>query len=100
MMAVKADTYKIGSDFQRYVVDPAVLEVNGLSDLGVKAELQRRHARAPINAVAVVWWKKSPDELAAVAKERNRSKIGRMARLRGTIETASVSLGLPPLSPQ
>jgi hypothetical protein len=98
MMAVKADTYKIGTDFQRYVIDPAVLEVNGLSDMGVKVEAQRRHIRAPIHAVSVAWWKKSPAELQAAVKERNRSKIGRMARLRGTVETLpSVSLSLPPL---
>ena len=36
LLAVKADTYKIGTDFQRFVIDPAVLEVNGLSDMGVK----------------------------------------------------------------
>jgi len=95
IMAVKADTYKIGSDFQRYVIDPAVLEVNGLSDMGVKAKLERKHARAPINAVTVAWWKKSPDELTAVTKERNRSKIGRMARLKGNVEVATVPLRLP-----
>jgi hypothetical protein len=96
MMAVKADTYKIGTDFQRYVIDPAVLEVNGLSDMGVKIETQRKHARAPINGVNVTWWKKSPAELEAAVKERNRSKIGRLARLRGTVETATaVPLRLP-----
>jgi len=95
LMAVKADTYKIGTDFQRFVIDPAVLEVNGLSDMGVKAEVQRKHARAPINAVTVAWWKKSPAELAAAVKERNRSKIGRMARLRGTVEITTSPLRLP-----
>jgi hypothetical protein len=95
IMAVKADTYKIGTDFQRFVVDPAVLEVNGLSDMNVKAEVQRKHARAPINAVTVVWWKKSMDELDDAVKERNRSKIGRMARLKGTVETTTAPLQLP-----
>jgi hypothetical protein len=98
MMAVKADTYKIGTDFQRYVINPAVLEVNGLSDICVKIEVHRKHGRAPIHAVCVCWWKKSPAELQSAVKERNRSKIGRMARLRGTVETIpKVSLSLPPL---
>jgi hypothetical protein len=95
MMSVKADTYKIGTDFQRFVIDPAVLEVNGLSDMNVKAEVQRKHARAPINAVMVVWWKKTLDEMDDAVKERNRSKIGRMARLKGTVETATAPLQLP-----
>lgn len=95
LMSVKASTYKIGTDFQRFVIDPAVLEVNGLSDMGVKAEVQRRHARAPISGVTVVWWKKSMTELNEAGKERNRSKIGRMARLRGSVETATTPLRLP-----
>ena len=84
MMSVKLNTYRIGTDFQRYVISPAVLEVNGLSDMGVQMEVQRRHPRAPIHAVTVAWWRKSPEELAAVVCERNRSKIGRTARLKGT----------------
>ncbi|MBV8092345.1 MAG: replication initiation protein, partial [Acetobacteraceae bacterium] len=96
MMAVKADTYRIGTDFQRYVIDPALLEVNGLSDMNVKIETQRKHARAPIHSVVIAWWKKTPEELQATLKERNRSKIGRLARLRGTVETSTVApLKLP-----
>jgi hypothetical protein len=92
MMSVKPDVYRIGFDFQRFVVDPAVLEVNGLSDIGVQIDLLRKHARAPIHAVTVGWWSKSPEEMAAVARERNRSKVGRMARLKGAVETTAVAL--------
>ena len=34
------------------------------------------------------WWSKSGDEYRAALQERNRSKVGRMARLRGQVETA------------
>jgi Initiator Replication protein len=97
LLAVKADTYKIGTDFQRFVIDPAVLEVNGLSDMGVKIEVQRKHGRAPIHGVTMAWWKKSVSDLAAAVRERNRSKIGRMARLKGSVETATphIALALP-----
>ena len=97
LLGVKADTYKLGPDFQRFVVDPAVLEVNGLSDLGVKIQLDRKHSRAPIHAVTMAWWRKSAEEMAAAIQERNRSKVGRMARLRGAVETATphIALSLP-----
>lgn len=88
IMSVKPDTYRVGTDFQRYVIDPAVIEVNGLSDMGVQMEIQRRHARAPIHAVTIAWWRKSPEELAAAIRERNRSKIGRMARFKGAPKVA------------
>ena len=81
-------------DFQRKVVTPALLEVNGLSDMGVDIELRRRHARAPIHEVAISWWKKSGDEYRAALAERNRSKVGRMARLRGQVEKTEVSAPL------
>jgi plasmid replication initiation protein len=97
LLGVKADTYKLGPDFQRFVVDPAVLEVNGLSDLGVKIQLDRKHSRAPIHAATMAWWRKSAEEMAAAIQERNRSKVGRMARLRGAVETATphITLSLP-----
>ena len=64
------------------MVEPAVIEVNGLSDMGVSIELQRRHARAPVTGVTLGWWKKEGDEFRAAMRERNSSKIGRMARLK------------------
>jgi hypothetical protein len=65
------------------------LEVNGLSDIGVQIETVRRHPRAPVTAVTLAWWKKQGDEFRDAMRERDRSKVGRMARLRGTVETAA-----------
>jgi hypothetical protein len=92
MLGVKTETYKLGPDFQRFVIDPAVLEVNGLSDLGVRMQLDRKHSRAPIHAVTMAWWRKSQEEMAVAIRERNRSKVGRMARLKGAVETAAPRL--------
>ena len=86
LLGVPPGTYERGLDFRRKVVDPALLEVNGLSDMGVDIELRRRHPRAPIHEVAISWWNKSGDEFRAAQQERNRSKVGRMARLRGEVE--------------
>jgi Initiator Replication protein len=93
LMSVPQDAYRIGFDFQRSVVDPAVLEVNGLSDIGVQIDLHRKHSRAPFHSVTMAWWRKSSEEMAAAIRERNRSKVGRMARLKGAIETATPQLG-------
>jgi hypothetical protein len=89
LMGVKADAYRIGFDFHRSVVEPAVLEVNGLSDMGVQIELHRRHARAPLHGVTMAWWRKSPEQMAPAIRERNKSKVGRMARLKGSAETVA-----------
>ena len=86
LLGVPPGTYARADNFQRKVVDPAELEVNGLSDMGVQIELRRRHSRAPIHTVAIAWWSKSGDEFRAALQERNRSKLGRMARLKGLAE--------------
>jgi hypothetical protein len=70
----------------RFVITPALLEVNGLSDLGVQIEMVRKHPRAPAYAVTIAWWRKQGDEFRAAVQERNRPKVGRMARLKGQVE--------------
>jgi hypothetical protein len=88
-----------GPDFERRVIGPAVLEVNGLSDMGVKVELTRVHSRSSISGVTLAWWRKEGDEFRAAYAERSRSKLGRMARLRGQVETASAGLPGSPTLP-
>jgi len=69
--------------------------------MGVEIDLRRRHARAPIHEVAISWWNKSGDEFRAAMQERNRSKVGRMARLRGEVERAEPPakvISSPPLA--
>ena len=82
LLGVPPGGYENGTNFITKVISPALLEVNGLSDLGVDIRLNRRHARAPIESATMTWWKKGPDEMRAVIAERNRSKLGRMERLK------------------
>jgi plasmid replication initiation protein len=97
MLGVPPGAYERGLDFERKVIAPAVLEVNGLSDMSVQIEVQRRHARAPIHAITMSWWKKEADAFRAAVHERNRSKVGRMARLRGKAEKTEANNVFPDL---
>jgi len=99
LLGVPPGTYARGDNFQRKVLDPAVLEVNGLSDMSLQIELNRIHSRAPVHGVTVSWWRKSGDEFRAAMQERNRSKVGRMARLRGHVEVAQAFGSAPPSPP-
>lgn len=85
LLGVPPVTYERGNDLMRYVVSPAVLEVNGLSEFGIQIDVERAHSRAPISAVLLAWWRKEGEEFRATHQERQRSKIGRKARLRGEI---------------
>ncbi len=87
LLGVPPDAYERGDNFMRFVLRPALLEVNGVSDMCVEAELVRRHSRAPIEAVAIAWRQKIGDEFREAIAERNRSKVGRKARLKAQTET-------------
>lgn len=82
LMGVPPGKLLRGPDFERRVIEPAVLEVNGLSDVGVQAKLVRAHVRAPITAITLAWWRKQGDEFRATQIEQQQSKQGRLARLR------------------
>jgi hypothetical protein len=82
LLGVPPGAYERGDNFMRFVIEPALLEVNGLSDMGVQVQLVRRHMKAPIDAITIAWWRKSGEEFKAAIEERNRSKVGRMARLK------------------
>jgi Initiator Replication protein len=87
LMGVPPGKLLRGPDFNRFVIEPAALEVNGISDMGVKLDLERHSKTGAIKAIIVAWWRKEGDELRAAMRERDQSKIGRMARLRGAVET-------------
>ncbi|MBV8458120.1 MAG: replication initiation protein, partial [Acetobacteraceae bacterium] len=89
LLGVPPEAYERGNDFIKRVIEPAVLEVNGLSEFGVKVEAQRPYSRAPISSVTLAWWRKSGEEYRTTYRERQRSKLGRMARLRGQVEAIS-----------
>lgn len=58
-----------------------MLEVTGLSDAAVQAKLVRAHARAPITAVTLAWWRKEGGAFRATHVEQQRPKQVRMAHL-------------------
>lgn len=73
-------------DFNRFALRAAVNEVNGLSPYAVEIEPIKRGRK--VERVRVTWCKKqpfSPEEQAA-AREANRGRMGRRARLNGTAE--------------
>jgi hypothetical protein len=43
-----------------------------------------------VHEFALTWWKKHGEEFRVAMEERNRSKVGRMARLRGEVEKVEV----------
>jgi hypothetical protein len=86
LLGVPPGSYDRADNFMRNVIAPALLEVNGLSDIGVQIEMERKHPRASAHALAITWWRKQGDEFRAAMRERSRPKVGRMARLKGQVD--------------
>lgn len=79
-------------DLNRKALRPAVQEVNALSPFAVEAEPIARGRK--VVQVRLSWSKKEPFSPAeqAAAREVNRARVGRKARIAGTIETVVPSL--------
>jgi hypothetical protein len=92
LMGVPPGKLQRGNDLERRVLETAAIEVNGLSDVGVDIQPVRRSPRAPITAVTIAWWQKEGDEYRDTLRELRRPKVGRMARLKGTVEDLSQPL--------
>ena len=74
-------------DLNRFAIRPAVNEVNGLSPYSVAIEPIKRGKK--VERVRVTWAKKEPFSPAeqAAAREVNRPRVGRVARIAGTVES-------------
>ena len=79
----KLDRYP---DLNRFALKPSVAEVNALSPYSVEIEPIKRGKK--VVAFRVTWAKKEPFSPAeqAAAREVNRAKPGRQARINGTVE--------------
>jgi plasmid replication initiation protein len=86
LMGVPPGKLQRGPDFIRRVLETATLEVNGLSDLSIRIEPVRRNPKSPITAVTVTWWRKQGDAYRDTLRELRQPKVGRMARLKGTVD--------------
>ena len=84
LMGVPDGKLPRGADLVAYCLKPALLEVNALADHGVALELIRTAKR--VTGVKMRWWKKTRQEREFSYAELQRSKIGRLPRLKGTVE--------------
>ena len=72
------------ADFKRRALTPAVREVNALGDYGVRMR-PIKSGRA-VTAMEMAWWRKTEDELRDAFQELQRHRVGRKARITGTVE--------------
>jgi hypothetical protein len=89
----KLESFK---NLNKWAIQPAVLEVNRLSDFGCRVDPVL--AGRKTTGIKLSWWRKNTDELKAVVRELRGARVGRRARLRGTVESVYADAGELPAS--
>lgn len=72
------------ADFNKYALKPALAEINQLTDYSVSVAVRKRGRL--VHELVLMWFKKEPEAVKLAAVERQRSRVGRTARQRDTVE--------------
>lgn len=85
-------------DLLRFCLKVAQEEVNGMADFKVDIKAIRKGGklRGTVTGFRVSWWRKNEDELKEAFQEINRSKVGRLARIRSNTKPREQII-FPPL---
>ncbi|MGG5812376.1 replication initiation protein [Falsiroseomonas sp. CW058] len=84
LLGVPPGRYKTFGELNKHVLKPAVQEINAIAPFGVSVLPVKQGKR--VASIKVGWWQKDSEALEAADAELNRSKVGRRARLSGTVE--------------
>ena len=93
LLGVEAGKLEQFKSFKQRAIDSAVLEVNGLGEFGCKVE--PIYTGRKVTAVKLSWWTKTLEEKKAALHELRSSRVGRRARLSGTVEQVTPLKALP-----
>jgi hypothetical protein len=72
------------ADFNKHCLKPALDEINQLTDYAVSVGVVKRGRS--VDKLLLTWMKKSPEAVREAATERERSRIGRAERRKGSVE--------------
>jgi hypothetical protein len=88
MLGVEPDKYDLFKNLKLRVLDPALTEINALSDFNVEIEPVREGGsiRGKLTGFVLRWERKPREEWQAVLDELMRPKVGRKARISGKAE--------------
>jgi hypothetical protein len=89
LMGVPEDKLLRMPDLLRYCVRVAEAEVSGMADFKVKIDPIREggSVRGKVTGFSVKWWAKPAEELREAYDEIKRSKVGRLERLTGKVQS-------------
>src|SRR5512132_1858104 len=83
-MGVQNGRYKTFGELNKYVLKPAVMEINALASFGLSALPVKQGKR--VVQIQVGWWQKDAAAFRDTLNELQATKVGRRARISGTAE--------------
>ena len=88
MLGVEPDKLHLFKNLKKWAIDPALTEVNGLSDFTVEIEPMRDGGmlRGPLTGFRLRWERKDSDAWQRTLKELLRPSVGRRARIEGKVD--------------
>jgi hypothetical protein len=88
LLGVPDGKYPKFAHLRLWVIEPAILEINGLSDFMAEIEPVREGGfyRGKLKGFNLYWRKKDNDEWIKALDELGRPKVGRRERLEGSVE--------------
>lgn len=84
LMGVQNGRYKTFGELNKYVLKPAVMEINALASFGLSALPVKQGKR--VVQIQVGWWQKDAAAFRDTLNELQATKVGRRARISGTAE--------------
>jgi len=87
LLGVPKDKLTRFPDFNKYALQPALREVNALSEHHVTIGMIKKGRR--VEKLMLMWIEKTSDEKREVFKEIERCSVGRASRIRNTVENVA-----------
>jgi hypothetical protein len=84
LLGVQPGRYKSFGELNKHVLKPAVAEINALASFGVSVLPVKKGKK--VVEIRIGWWKKDASQLKAAWDELHRTRLGRKARISGSIE--------------
>lgn len=84
LLGVPPGRYRTFGELNKHVIKPTVAEINAIAPFGLSVLPIKQGKR--VAQIKVGWWQKDSTALQEAWNEMERSKVGRRARLAGTVE--------------
>lgn len=84
LLGVPKDKLIRYADFNKHCLKPAIDEINQLTDYAISVGVVKRGRT--VEKLTLTWLKKSPEAIKLAHAERTRSRIGRSARRKNSVE--------------